>query len=117
MLSSSVFIAFHYGILKSFRINTYAKNRGRVAASLIRHFIVSILVLLCIIFPTASARAQAEGEFSDQGEVHLSNAKSLFHQGKFSEVNRDVIHYVNISLLFAEDHFLLVSFIICNIYF
>src|SRR5207237_8008726 len=94
MLSSSVFIAFHYGILKSFRINTYAKNRGRVAASLIRHFIVSILVLLCIIFATASARAQAEGECADQGEVLLSNAKSLFQQGKFDDADRAVRQYL-----------------------
>ena len=107
MLSSSVFIAFHYGILKSFRINTYAKNRGRVAASLIRHFIVSILVLLCIIFPTASARAQAEGESADQGEVLLSNAKSIFQQGKFAEADRAVRQYLKDNPNSADGHFLL----------
>ncbi|HEX8835882.1 MAG TPA: tetratricopeptide repeat protein [Candidatus Acidoferrum sp.] len=61
----------------------------------------------CILFPIASPRAQTPGQSSDQNEVPLSNAKSLFQLGKFTEADRTVRQYLENHPDSADGHFLL----------
>ena len=95
-----------YRKAKLFRI-TYADDRQRVAFSSFGHLILSILVLPCILFPIARARAQTQGQSSDQGEVLLSDAKSLFELGKVTEAVRTVRRYLENHPDSADGHFLL----------
>ena len=83
-----------------------APGRG-VAVSSFRHLILSILVLPCVLFPITSARAQTQGLSPDQGEVLLSDAKSLFQLGKFTEADRTVRQYLENHPDSADGHFLL----------
>lgn len=119
MLSSCVFDNFlprmarpHKSLFQStcgkaelFRIPCVPK-RG-VAVPSFRHLILSILVLPCIFFPITLARAQTQDLSPDQGEVLLSDAKSLFQLGKFTEADRTVRQYLENHPDSADGHFLL----------
>lgn len=94
------------GKAKLFRI-TYAEHRRGVAVSSFSHLILPILVVPCILFPIASARAETEGQSPDRGEVLLSDAKSLFQLGKFREADRAVRQYLENHPNSADGHFLL----------
>lgn len=116
MLSSSVFDNFHPrlpgprkclfqgtgGKAKLFRI-TYADDRPAAAVFSFSHLILSILVLPCVHFPVTSA----QGQSPDQGEVLLSDAKSLFQLGEFTEADRAVRQYLENHPDSADGHFLL----------
>lgn len=94
------------GKAKLFRI-TYAGYRQGAAVSSFSRPILSILVLPGILFPIASPRAQTQGQSSDQREVLLSDAKSLFELGKFTEADRTVRQYLETHPDSADGHFLL----------
>ncbi|PYT80976.1 MAG: hypothetical protein DMG40_10715 [Acidobacteria bacterium] len=84
------------------------KIQERVAASPIRHFLLSsILGLLGLAFPIAAAQARAPGQSADQGEALLSDAKSLFQQRRFAEADRAVRGYLKDHPNSADGHFLL----------
>lgn len=86
---------------------TSAHDGRELAVSSFRHLILSILALPCILFPLARARAQTQGQSPDQGEVLLSDAKSLFELGKFTEADRAVRQYLENHPNSADGHFLL----------
>lgn len=94
------------GKAKLFRI-AYTGHRRGAAVSSFTCLILSILVLPCILFPITSPRAQAQGQSSDQSEVLLSDAKSLFQLGKFTEADRTVRQYLQKHPDSADGHFLL----------
>jgi Flp pilus assembly protein TadD len=65
-------------------------------------------VLLCILLPLRStAQVQVSPQSSDQSETLLSDAKSLFGQGKFPEAARAVRQYLESHANSADGHFLL----------
>ena len=85
----------------------YTGHREGAAVSSLTSLILPILVLPCILFPITSPRAQAQGQSSDQSEVLLADAKSLFQLGKFTEADRTVREYLEKHPDSADGHFLL----------
>jgi Flp pilus assembly protein TadD len=64
--------------------------------------------LICILLPTSStAQTYVPPQSSDQSETLLSDAKSLFQQGKFTEADRVVRQYLESHPNSADGHFLL----------
>lgn len=89
-----------------FRI-AYAKHKPGATVSSFSHLILSILLLPCILFSTASVACETQFQSPDQGEVLLSDAKSLFELGKFTEADRTVRQYLENHPNSADGHFLL----------
>ena len=94
------------GKAKLFRI-ACAEHRHGVAVSSFSRLILSILALPGMLFPITSPRAQTQGQSPDQGEVLLSDAKSLFQLGKFTQADRTVRQYLENHPDSADGHFLL----------
>jgi Flp pilus assembly protein TadD len=83
VLSSSVFVA------------SYLRLLGPASA------------FLCALFLSTSMRADNYPQSANQGEALLSEAKSLFKQGKFAEADRVVREYLKSHPGSADAHFLL----------
>jgi len=96
-----------YRIPKPFRINTSARTRGGSPPFTVRPFILFTVVLLCIYLPLRStAQVHVSPPSLDQSETLLSDAKSLFQQGKFTEAERTVRQYLESHPNSADGHFL-----------
>jgi Flp pilus assembly protein TadD len=80
---------------------------GRGSVIVVRSLIFSILALLYILSLTPSARVQASAQSPDQAETLLTDAKSLFRQGKFSEADLAVRKYLEKHPDSPDGHFLL----------
>lgn len=87
-------------------MNTCAKTGGKESASSLRTFILSISALLCLLL-ASSAQAHGLPQSSPQVEDLLSDAKSLFQQGKFTEADRAVRQYLGEHPDSPDGHFLL----------
>ena len=93
-----------HGIAKHFTVSSCAKTM----VCSVQRLILSIPVLLCIVSPPSClAQTQVTSPSTDQSQVLLADAKSLFEQAKFSEADRAVRQYLKDHPNSAEAHFLL----------
>jgi Flp pilus assembly protein TadD len=82
--------------------------RAKGSAIVVRSLILSIPTLVYILLLTPSARVQASAhQIPDRAETLLTDAKSLFQQGKFSEADRAVRQYLERHPDSPDGHFLL----------
>ena len=83
-----------YTIPGPLRTNGHAKTGERVALASSRKFILFFFTLLCSALLATSTGVSAEAQSPVQTENLLSEAKSLFQQGKFAEADRAVRLYL-----------------------
>lgn len=65
-----------------------------------------LLALLCSLLPPTLAQAVNSAQSSDQADVLLSDAKTLFRQSKLAEADRAVRQYLDTHPNSADGHFL-----------